>query len=69
MNPRAEPGLQGRMAQPEFGGGAAGDSSYTQAPVRETAGMQNPNRMGKVNPQGQGMGYRQNEMANQRSAY
>ncbi|KAJ5455594.1 uncharacterized protein N7458_003858 [Penicillium daleae] len=70
MNPRAEPGLQGGVAQPEFGGGAAGGSSYTQPPVRDTAGMQNPNRMGKVDPQAQGMGgYPQNEMGNQRSGY
>lgn len=69
MNTRAEPGLQGGVAQPEFGGGAAGGSSYTQPSVRDTAGMQNPNRMGKVDPQVQGMGYPQNEMGNQRSGY
>lgn len=69
MNPTAEPGLQGRAAQSEFGGGAAGGSSYTQPPVREQAGMQNTNRMGKVDPQVQGMGYQQNDIGNQRSGY
>ncbi|KAJ5355140.1 uncharacterized protein N7496_012352 [Penicillium cataractarum] len=69
MNPRPEPGLEGRAMQPEFGGGAAGGSSYTQPPVREPAGMQNTNRMGKADPQVQGMGYEQNDLANQRSAY
>jgi hypothetical protein len=69
MNPAAEPGLQGRAAQPEFGGGAAGGSSYTQPPVREQAGTQNTNRMGKVDPQVQGMGYQQNDIGNQRSGY
>lgn len=69
MNPRAEPGLEGRATQPEFGGGAAGGSSYTQPPVREPAGNQDPNRMGKVDPQVQGMGYEQNDLANQRSGY
>lgn len=70
MNPTAESGLQGRAAQPEFGGGAAGGSSYTQPPVREQAGMQNTNRMGKVDPQVQpGMGYQENDIGNQRSGY
>jgi hypothetical protein len=72
MNPgtTAEPGLQGRAAQPEFGGGEAGGSSYTQPPVREPAGMQNANRMGKVDPQAQpGMGYQQNDIGNQRGGY
>lgn len=69
MNPTAESGLQGRAAQPEFGGGAAGGSSYTQPPVKEQSGMQNTNRMGKVDPQAQGMGYQQNDIGNQRSGY
>ncbi|OOQ81598.1 hypothetical protein PEBR_42412 [Penicillium brasilianum] len=53
----------------QFGGGAAGGSSYTQPPVGETAGMQNTNRAGKVDPQAQGMGYQQGDLANQRSGY
>ncbi|KAF3391626.1 hypothetical protein F1880_007763 [Penicillium rolfsii] len=69
MNPTAEPGLQGRAAQPEFGGGAAGGSSYTQPPVREQAGMHNTNRTGKVDPQAQGMGYEPSDISNQRSGY
>jgi hypothetical protein len=70
MKPTAEePGPQGRAAQPEFGGSAAGGSSYAQPPVREQAGMQNTNRTGKVDPQAQGMGYQQSDIGNQRSGY
>lgn len=64
---RAEPGLDSRSAQPEFGGGAAGGSSYNQP--TEPSGMQNANRTGKGDPQMQGMGYQQNAMDNQRGGY
>jgi hypothetical protein len=53
----------------QFGGDAPGGSSYTQPPVGETAGMQNTNRAGKADPQAQGTGYQQSDMANQRSGY
>ena len=70
MNPRAEPGLDNRTAQPEFGGGAAtGGSSYNQPSGMQPVGTQNANTMGKVDPQMQGTGYQQNDIGNQRSAY
>ncbi len=70
MNPRAEPGLDNRTAQPEFGGGAAaGGSNYNQPSGMQPAGMQNTNTMGKVDPQMQGTRYQQNDIGNQRSGY
>lgn len=71
MNPQAEPGLDNRTAQPEFGGGAAaGGSNYNQPSGMQPAGMKNPNTMGKADPQmQQGTGYQQNDIGNQRSGY
>ncbi|KAJ5215370.1 uncharacterized protein N7498_001777 [Penicillium cinerascens] len=71
MNPNAEPGLDSRMGQQNFGGSATGGSSYNdnRSGIREPAGSQTPNYVDKLDPRVHDSNYQQNDVGNQRGGY
>ena len=71
MNPNAEPGLDSRMGQQNFGGSATGGSSYNdnRSGIREPAGPQNPDYLNKLDPRVHNSNYQQNNVGNQRGGY